>query len=69
MNPLLNELRGTENFKAIMSDMLGNRPIVPEYTPQDTIDQTANLIETIKYKTAQRAGFDLLFTILTGSKP
>lgn len=68
-NELIKQLREDVNFQAIMADMLKMRPVIPEYTPQDTMDKTANLMEEIKYKSAKRSGFDLLYRALVGRPP
>jgi hypothetical protein len=69
MKELLKQLRESENFQAIMREIVKNRPVIAEYRPQSTRDETENLIEQIKYETAKRSGFDLLYTLLSGSKP
>ena len=69
MKELVLQLREDVNFKAIMEEMLKKRPVIPEYQPQDTMDKTQNVIEQIKFSTAQRSGFDLLYTNLMGKKP
>lgn len=66
---LLKQLQEDVNFQAIMSDVLKHRPVVPDYTPQATRDETENLMERIKYHSANRAGFDMLYRILTGRAP
>jgi hypothetical protein len=69
MKDLLIQLREDANFQAIMAECIKSRPVVPEYLPQDTADKTLNLMEEIKYGMASRAGFDLLYRVLTGSNP
>lgn len=66
---LLRALNETAEFKIIMAQILKERPIVPEYRPQDTQDETHNLVERIKYESAQRTQFDRLYRRLTGVAP
>lgn len=63
---LLVSLREDENFQAVMKDAWKLRPVIPEYTPQQTNDQTSNLVERIKFMSAQRQGFDVLYRALAG---
>lgn len=69
MSDLLKQLRESPEFMAVMEEMLKFRPVVPDYTPQATMDETDNVIERVKYHSAQRAGFDLLYRNLTGNLP
>lgn len=69
MSALLQQLRESPEFQAVMSDALRTRPVVADYRPMNTIDETTNAIEQIKYSMAQRAGFDLLYSVLMGRKP
>jgi len=62
-------LRDSPEFKQIMDGLKSERPVIPSYKPLKTRDDTENLVETIKYKSAQADGFDLLFYLLTGQKP
>lgn len=66
---LINQLRESRDFQVIMAEMLKVRPVVPTYKPQKTLDETANIMEQIKYSSAQQDGFDLLFSALTGKRP
>ena len=68
MNDLLKASRESREFKIIMEGVKENRPIIPSYKPQKTIDETQNVIERIKYETAKQEGFDLLYHTLTGHK-
>ena len=52
-----------------MEDMVKMRPVVPDYMPQKTRDETANLIEQIKHQSSRQQGFDYLYQALTGNKP
>jgi hypothetical protein len=69
MKELLKQLRESPEFQTIMLEVLRLRPIVSEYAPQATVDETTNLIERIKYDMARRAGYDLLYSILMGKPP
>lgn len=69
MKELIPQLRESRDFQAIMADVMKQRPVVPEFKPGDTRDATDNMMEKIKYFSAQRVGFDLLYQILTGNKP
>lgn len=69
MIELLKALRESQEFKIIMEGMKKERPVIPYYRPQKTMDETANSIEQIKYQSAKQEGFDLLFEKLTGLKP
>lgn len=69
MNDLLKALRESREFSIIMDGMKKDRPVIPSYRPQKTMDETSNVIETIKYQSAKQEGFDLLFQMLTGLKP
>jgi hypothetical protein len=68
MIELLKALRDSPEFKIIMDGVKKDRPVVPSYKPQKTMDETANMIENIKYQSAKQEGFDLLHQILTGQK-
>lgn len=65
----LRTLRESESFQQIMKGLVDKRPVIPDYQPQASRDETENLIERIKYYSAHRAGFDLLFRLLTGKAP
>ena len=45
------------------------RPIVPQYHECKSIEERETLIETIKFKTAERKGFDMLMQLITGEVP
>ncbi len=66
---LLRSLRESNDFQQIMRGIAEKRPVIPDYQPQATRDETENLMERIKYYSAHRAGFDLLFRLLTGKAP
>ena len=63
---LLKLLRESNDFHVIMGEMWRSRPVIPVYTPQATQDLTSNLVERIKYQSAMRQGFDVLYTALAG---
>lgn len=69
MKELLTQLRESNDFQVIMEGLISQRPIIPDYSPQKTRDETDNLIERIKYSSAHRAGFDFLYRALTGRNP
>ena len=65
---LIKQLQESHDFQVIMAEMLKMRPVIPDYVPQETRDKTENLMERIKYQSAMRMGFDLLFSALTGNR-
>lgn len=69
MNSLIKALRESPEFQAIMTEIVNTRPLIPDYTPQKTRDETENLIEQIKHRSSCRQGWDILFLALTGKKP
>ena len=69
MSELLKQLQESTDFQAVMDEMLRIRPVIPDYQPQPTMDGTANMVERIKYYSASRAGFDLLYKVLAGRPP
>ena len=69
LNPLITQLRESQDFQAIMEDLMTTRPLIPGYTPQKTRDETENLIEQIKHKSSMQQGWDLLYQQLIGRKP
>jgi len=69
MKELLRALQESPDFQVVMDEALAYRPVIPEYKPGETIDETANIIERIKFYSAQRQGFDALFQMLSGRKP
>ncbi len=68
---LLKQLRESKEFQVVMADALkdGGRQIVPEFTPGKTMDETANNFEMIKFRAAQRTGWDALYFYLMGVRP
>lgn len=65
----LGQLRGNNpKFAHVMRELKKLRPVVPKYVPQDTRDAESQLLERIKFETAQQGGFDLLYFILTGDR-
>lgn len=69
MSDLLDAVRKDENFKAVMKEAAKIRPLVPEFSICKTKDEQEMVVEAIKFNTALRRGYDLLFTYLTGNKP
>lgn len=61
-------VRTHELFKGWMEELEKQRPVVPEYRPQETRDAEHALLERIKYETARQQGFDLFRLYLTGEK-
>ena len=49
-----------------MEEMWKTRPIVPAFKIAKTKDEMELIVENIKYQSALRDGFDLLFARLTG---
>lgn len=66
MKDLLLKLRESAEFKQIMDELQKNRPVIPDYRPQATREETEYLVEKIKYQSGLRDGFDLLSKLLTG---
>lgn len=66
MRDLLAKLRESAEFKQIMDELQRNRPVIPDYRPQATREETEYLVEKIKYQSGLRDGFDLLSKLLTG---
>ena len=69
MSELLKQLQESADFQVVMDEMIKIRPVIPEYQPQQTMDGTANMLERMKYYSASRAGFDLLYKVLAGRPP
>ena len=69
MSALLKQFQESNDFQVVMDEVLKLRPVIPEYQPQATMDETANMIERIKYFSASRSGFDLLYRALAGRPP
>lgn len=61
----LMKLRESVEFREIMAEARKARPLVPEWRPAGG-EEGAKLIEDIKFKTGAQAGFDALFSLLTG---
>lgn len=67
MNDLLKALRESHDFQVIMEEVIWKqRPVIPDYVPQQTRDATENLIKKIEYQSAMRQGFDTLYRALAG---
>lgn len=69
MSDLLDAIRRDKNFKAVMEEALRKRPIVPDFALCKSKDEQEMVIENLKFHTAMKQGWDLLFTYLTGNKP
>lgn len=68
MSDLLTHLRGQPEFVAVLKDMQKHRPVIPAFSLAKTADEQYMVIEAIKYNTALRQGFDILYQRLTGIK-
>ena len=66
MTDLLKALQESYDFQVIMDDIWKMRPVIPDYVPQKTRDDTENLIKRIEYQSAMRQGFDTLYRVLAG---
>lgn len=66
---LLTALRGNEEFVAALRDAAKHRPLIPDFNLAATETELYMIVERIKYHTAMRQGFDLLYQHLTGRKP
>lgn len=69
MNELLKAQRDSPEFKAVMEDAWKQRPVIPAFSICRTKDEQDMVVENIKYYTAMRQGFDLLYQYLTGKNP
>lgn len=65
---LLKQLRQNLEFNQIMDKLWEERPVVPVYIPQDTMDKQNLLMERIKFDLGRQDGFDQLYRRLTGRK-
>jgi hypothetical protein len=65
---ILKELRVNPLFKGAMRELLQARPVVPEYKPGQSQEENSSLLETIKYESGRKAGFDWMYFLLTGDK-
>lgn len=68
VDPLLKVLRESPDFQVIMKGISKGRPVIPDYKPQPTMDETANLMERIKHQSALQQGWDLLYITLVGKE-
>lgn len=66
MKQLLKQLRETSEFQLIMTDLANLRPVVPDYRPQGSTEANNSHLETIKYQSGMKDGFDLLYRALIG---
>jgi hypothetical protein len=70
MSEYLKALKADTPFRDAMKKVRErSRPIVPKYTVCETVEQRESLIENIKIKTGEQAGFDMLYQLLTGESP
>lgn len=69
MNQYFKALNADAQWRKEVQALKAARPIVPEYTVCSSVEERETLIETIKVKTGERKGFDLLFSLLTGETP
>lgn len=69
MSDLLNELRKNPEFQAVLDDAIKTRPVIPAFVLADNKDDQEMVIEKIKFHTAMRQGFDVLYQYLAGRKP
>lgn len=66
MTDLLKAMRENPEFKAVLEEALRIRPIVPAFNIMKTESEQYMVVENIKYYTAMKQGFDLLYQYLTG---
>lgn len=70
MNDYFKKLNSEPMFRKQMEELQAKfRPIIPEYAPSPSIEERDKLIETIKFKTGERKGFDLFYQLITGETP
>jgi len=69
MSDLLEALRKNREFTAVLDEALKRRPVIPAFSICETKDQQEMVVEHIKYHTAMRNGFDLLWQHLSGRAP
>lgn len=69
MTDLLEAIRKDEKFRAVMKEALSKRPVVPDFSLARTKDEQEMIIENLKFATALKQGFDVLYVYLTGNKP
>ncbi|UOF80953.1 hypothetical protein [Caudoviricetes sp.] len=70
MNDYFKRLNAEPQWRKAIAELgKSARPIVPEYTVCQSVEERQTLIENIKIKTGERKGFDLLFQLLTGESP
>lgn len=62
------EIKNDPKFKQVMKEFREQRPLVSTYKPQGSVEANNELLERIKYESGRRAGFDLIFLLLTGEK-
>ena len=64
----LGQLRAEPKFKHVMKELVALRPVIPAFSPQDSQEANQHLLEQIKYDAGRKAGFDLVFLLLTGER-
>ena len=70
MSDYIKALKADGKFRDEMAKVRkASRPIVPAYTVCASVEERSTLLETIKIKTGEQAGFDRLYQILTGETP
>ena len=65
---ILQELRANPLFKGAVRELLQARPVIPEYKPGQSQEENVSLLETIKYESGRKAGFDWMYFLITGDK-
>jgi len=65
---LLKALREDIKFQAVMMEMVKFRPTIPEWSLEMTVDDTQKSMERWKNESGKRAGFDMLYALITGVK-
>lgn len=66
MKELLKQLREMPGFDLVMDGLKQFRPVVPSYKPGESLEDSARIIEEIKFQSGRQDGFDLLYRALTG---
>jgi ribosomal protein L39E len=68
VDDLIKTFRSNPEFVQMMKAMQKNRPVIPAFSLAQTADEQYMIVERIKYATAMRQGFDILYQHLTGIK-
>lgn len=69
MNDFFKALNADAQWRKEIASLKGARPIIPKYTVCASVEERETLIETIKIKTGEQKGFDLLYQLITGETP